>query len=190
MLGVDPMKRSVVLGVFVLMASSRVASAGVYLGLGLGTDGFPATVHTLDTDGRALRLFGGFRFPSFTFGGNASIEGGVEGYDLFLRQSRATTYSGREWFAAGRFTYPFSSDFDAYARLGFQRTSLSGTGDLAGTGYLAGVGVDFRISTPVVSGTLFLDLTRTAQTLTFDDARSTMDDASVNRWMLGFTVEF
>src|SRR5262245_8073984 len=129
MLGVDPMKRSLVLGVSVLMASPGAASAGVYLGLGIGTNGFEASANIFDTDGRALRLFGGYRFPSLSFGGAFGIEGGVEGYNLMVRQSRSTAYDGREWFAAGRFIYPFSDDFEAYGRLGFQRTSLSGTGD-------------------------------------------------------------
>jgi Outer membrane protein beta-barrel domain len=182
------MKRSFLLGVVLLTASSGMASAGVYLGLGVGTNGFEDSAHIFQTDGRALRLFGGFRFPNLSFGA-FSVEGGLEGYDLFNGHSDSKGYTTTDFFAAGKFSLPLGSDFDAYARLGLQRTSLSGSGDFAGSGYLAGAGIEFHINTQVVSGSLFVDFTRNGQTLSGNDGHSVVD-SSVDRWMLGLTVGF
>jgi hypothetical protein len=182
------MKRSLVLGVILLAGQSGMASAGVYLGLGVGTNGFEDSAHIFQTDGRALRVFGGYRFPNLSFGA-FSVEGGLEGYDLFNNHSDSKSYTATDFFAAGKFSLPISSDFDAYGRLGVQRTSLSGSGDFAGSGYLAGAGIELHINTQIVNGSVFVDFTRNGQTLS-GNAGHSVEDSSVDRWMLGLTVGF
>jgi Outer membrane protein beta-barrel domain len=179
------MKRSFLLGVILLTASSGMASAGVYLGLGIGTNGFDDSAHIFNTDGRAGRLFGGFRFPNLQYGA-ISVEAGIEGAGVFNGHSSVDRQpTASELFLAGKYSFPISSDFDVFGRLGVQRTSLS---DFAGSGYLAGAGVELHINTTVVSGSIFVDFTRTAQTLS--GTGHDPFDSSVDRWMLGATVGF
>jgi hypothetical protein len=93
--------------------------------------------------------------------------------------------TGCEWCLAGKYSLPIGSDFDVFGRLGAQRTSLSGFG---GTGYLFGLGAEFHINTGIGSGSIFVDYTRTAQTMS--GTGHDPFDANSDRWMLGATVGF
>jgi|GEM_PF-2452873 len=178
------MKRVLLLAVVLLGVRTSAASAGVYGGLAIGTNGFGDDQNTFSTDGRAGRLFGGYRFPSFAVGA-ISLEGGLEGYSLFNLHSTNHDYTGTEWFAAGKFSLPLGEGFEAFGRLGIQKTSVSGDIDLSGSGYLVGVGAEYRFNLSTVSASVFVDLTRNAQTLA---GGNRPDDSSVDRWMLGFSV--
>src|SRR5882724_328036 len=109
------MKRALVLGAFFLSTSVGAASANVYGGLAIGTNGFGDDQNIFSTDGRAGRLFGGYRFP-FAFGA-ISAEGGLEGYSLFNLHSTNHGYTGTEWFAAGKVSLPLGEGLEVFGRL-------------------------------------------------------------------------
>jgi hypothetical protein len=180
------MKRVLLLAVVLLGVRATTASAGVYGGLAIGTNGFSEDQKLFSDDGRAGRLFGGYRFPSFAFGA-ISLEGGVEGYSLYNPHSTNTDYTGSSWFAAGKFSLPLGSGLEAFGRLGIQKTSVSGDVDLsANASYLIGVGAEFRFALgPTATGSVFVELNRNAATLT---GLNRPDDYSVNRTVLGFSV--
>ena len=177
------MKRALVAGALFLVASAGVATAGPYGGLAIGTNGFSDDQSTFSTDGRAGRVFGGYRFalPVVAF----SAEAGLEGYSLYNAHSSNHGYSGTEWFLAGKVSLPLTDGFEVFGRVGVEKTSVSGDIDLSGSGYLIGAGAEYRFNLSGVNASVFVDLTRNAQTL---DGGNRPDDSSVNRWMLGVTV--
>jgi hypothetical protein len=184
------MKRAVLLGVISMAAGGTAAKAEPFVGLGLGTNGYSDAHQILNTDGRTARLFGGYRFPGLQIG-SLAVEAGLEGYGLIANHG-TDEYDGRELYIASKYSYPFAEGFEAFARLGAQRTSVSGGSnntsasalDVNGSGYLYGLGLEYRLNLTVVTGSIFLDWTRTTFTLQGDRAM----DSTVDRWMMGFTV--
>lgn len=177
------MKRVLLLGAVLLVATSTVASAGVFGGLGLGTNGFSDDHSIYATNGRSGRLFGGYRFAPFKYF-SLSAEAGYEGYGLAVNHS-STSVDSRELYVAGKVSVPFAEGFEAFGRLGGQTTSVSTDSVDSGSGYLYGAGLEYRLDLGgAVTGSIFLDLTRTTMTLQADRPI----DSTVDRWMMGISI--
>lgn len=175
------MKRAILVAA-VLMASSSIASAGGYLGLGIGpkanvngTDGH------FEAGGRSYRLLGGLRF------GRLAIEASVTGQDVFLIDNGGGQYDAKQLGLAGKYNLPLGSNFEAFAKLGVHRTWLSNDSiyDVAGNGLLVGGGFEYRLNAVITNGSLFVDYTHHAATLEGDIYAF---DGGVGMWMLGFTI--
>src|SRR5688572_11758935 len=129
------MKRAVLAAVLVA-ASSGVASAGGYVGLGIGTGpGLDSDTDAGDfsSDGRSARLIGGMRWGRF------AVEGAIGGFDANFNVDPVRVY---QVSVSGKFALPIGDGFAPYGRLGIQRTSLNHDNpdiDASGTGLVVGV---------------------------------------------------
>ena len=165
-----------------LLAISTTASAGVYLGLGVGTE--PGVndemAKTAAPVGRSLRGLGGIRFGKF------SIEGALNGFGVV-----ASNHGDQNVFqlsAAAKYNLPLGNNFEAFGRAGLERTWLNLGDDrynFSGNGFLVGAGFEYRLDLAITSASLFVDYTIHHATLT--DTRGQVDETS-RIWALGFTV--
>lgn len=166
----------------ILAASGGVATAGGYLGLGIGTSpGVSDTNDYFSGSGRTGRLFGGARFGQF------SVEGAINGYGL--KNTTGSGYDAKEASVAGKFNLPLGNDFEAFGRVGLQRTWLSVQNnkpmyDAQGNGYLVGLGMEYRLNLGFAAGSLFIDYSH--HSASFEGR--TKFDSSVRMWMLGLSV--
>src|SRR4051812_209393 len=109
------MNRASLLAVILVAASSSIASAGGYIGLGIGTA--PAvgsdvtSIDTLPSDGRSGKLLLGTRW------GRISAEGAIQKFDM--------TYSVYQASAAGKLNFPLGNGFEAFGRFGLQHTWMN-----------------------------------------------------------------
>ncbi|HEX2688011.1 MAG TPA: outer membrane beta-barrel protein [Kofleriaceae bacterium] len=175
------MKSTLVLAAGVLAISST-ASAGGYLGLGLGTQpGVNDEMAMLTPPvGRSLRVLGGLRF------GKISIEGAINGFDVIASSADRTEY---QLSAALKLNLPLGNNFEAFGRAGIERTWLNvedARYNMTGDGFLAGAGVEYRLDAILANASLFVDYTIHHATL--GDARSRKLDEISRFWALGVTV--
>jgi len=174
------MKRAA-LAMTMLAATSGVASAGGYLGLGVGTG--PA----LDGDvelysvGRSGKLLAGSRFGQF------SIEGALGQFDARLSNNDPLDFYQAS--IAGKVNIKLGDGFEAFGKLGLQRTWLnhsSPTIDRSGNGYLVGAGIEYRLDLAVASGSIFLDYQYNDATLV--DHMSRESEVSARMWTIGLMI--
>ncbi len=170
----------------VLTATASVASAGPYLGLGVGP---AAGVSGGDGEygpgsfqgaGRSYRLLGGYRL------GRLAVEASITGQDFAYNTS---TFAGRELAVAGVYHHALGSGFEAYGKLGVHRTSLTRDADLriydvSGEGLLVGAGFALRLDAILASGSVFVDYTHHAADMSGERHAF---EGGVGMWMLGFT---
>jgi hypothetical protein len=167
--------------VSMIAATGSIASAGPYIGLGIGTG------PSLDNDkivspeqtSRSGRLLFGYSFHLPI--GRLSIEGEANRFDFTLNgDPMSSTMAG----AGLKYSFPLGSGFEVFGRGGLQRTWLSDgvyAGD--GNGYYLGAGFELRIP---VFGSVFVDYER--QSATIDSSTSTTYDQSAGMFTLGATV--
>ena len=173
---------SKLLAAALLIASTSVASAGVYGGLSVGPD--PAVQDNrfdLTSSGRALRLLGGYRI------GRLSAEASIMGNTL--RDSQGEI-DHREYAIAGRYSFPLGSNFELFGRAGLQYTTFSlfqDTYDYGGKGIILGPGVEYVIKLVAASVAIRLDYT-IGYAKTSSDSYPDGIDLTTGQWMLGFTV--
>jgi hypothetical protein len=177
------MKRALVLATS-LMAISTTASAGGYLGLGLGTQ--PGVNDEMATTappvGRSLRGLGGWRFGRF------SIEGAVNGFGVVANNHGDQTVY--QVSVAGKYSLPLGNHFEAFGRAGLERTWLNLGDDrynFTGNGFQVGAGFEYQLDIGISNASLFVDYTIHHATL--EDTRGQVDETS-RIWALGFTVGF
>jgi hypothetical protein len=143
------------LAVAALAATSSVASAGAYVGLGVGTNAVSEGSDRLVEDGRSARVFGGYRFRPLKYGA-ISVEGSISGYGLGLRDgSKFVPLDAYQVTAAGRYNFPIADGFEAYGRLGVQHTSAGGDlaiYDTSGNGFLVGAGMAYQFDIGIAKG--------------------------------------
>jgi hypothetical protein len=153
MLGSPPMKRAA-LAVALVAAMSSAASAGTYVGLGIGTNEVSGSDRILD-DGRSARLFVGYRFQPLRFG-SISVEGTLGGYGLGLEdRDEPLEMNAYQISAAGRFNLPLANNFEAFGRLGLHHTTVGAANpiyDTSGNGILAGVGIAYLFDVGIGTG--------------------------------------
>lgn len=170
------------------LAVSSTASAGGYLGLSLGTrpggnDDFEARIGT--ASGRSLRGLAGWRFAPVSFG-SFSAEAALNGFDVLApRYGEHTAY---QLSAALKFNLPLGSDFEAFGRLGAERTwlTLNNNGfDFTGDGFVLGAGFEYRLNAVLANASIFVDYNIHHATL--ESVRFDVDD-TLRTWSLGFTI--
>ena len=167
-----------------LLAISSTASAGGYLGLALGTQ--PGVNDEMAKDvgnpsGRSLRALGGIRFDN-----NFSIEGALNGFGV-IAPSRGdqTAY---QISVAGKLNLPLGDNFEAFGRLGLERTWLDVGDDRynwSGNGFLVGGGFAYRLDAVLNHAALFVDYT--IDHATVENTRAKRDETA-RIWGLGFTI--
>lgn len=150
------MKNCAILAVTAILGAPGAASAGVYLGLGVGTKptvndamqdvGEPSSGSRLGVVG--LRL------------ANLSLEGAVGGFDMATqRGGDRTLYQAS---AALKLNLPVAGPVEGFARGGLERTWLDMGDDrynLRGDGFLAGVGLELRWNLVLASVSVLVDYT-------------------------------
>jgi hypothetical protein len=175
------------LAVILVAAASTAASAGTYLGLGLGSS---ASVGGTDT-GSAVFAQGSDRSERFIVGqkfGYISIEGAGTRYGLY---HQTTGYDGTAVALAAKLSLPLGNGFDAFGRGGVQRTWLStdtaNAMEYSGNGWLLGGGFEYHLGVSLLGGgSIFVDYER-AKT-TFDGQAGRPFDNTVSMWTLGLTL--
>jgi hypothetical protein len=176
------MKRALLVATGLLAISTTTASAGVFVGLAVGTEpGMNDEMKTLATpSGRSLRGMGGYRF------GNASVEGAINGFGVLTGRGEQTMYQAS---AAFRFNLPIGNEFEGFGRAGLERTSLSFGDeryDLSGNGFLIGGGFEYRLNAILANASLFVDYTIHHANL--QDARNNKVGETSRVWAVGFTI--
>ncbi len=174
------------LAVILVATSSGVASAGGYVGLGIGTA--PAISTGTDAqespDGRSARLLLGSRF------GQLSVEGALGGFDTIISDSRGTiAYDVYQASIAGKLSLPLGNNFEAFGRVGLHKswwTNERPELEVGGSGLLFGAGFEYRIKTVAGQGSVFVDYQYSSAELKAE--RSTLGDTSMRMWTLGLTI--
>jgi hypothetical protein len=147
---------STVLAAIIVIAISSPASAGVYLGLGVGTKPVvnDAMADVSVPSGRSVRGLVGLRFA------NVAVEGAVNGFDVVTQRSgNQTVYQAS---AALKLSIPVVSHIEGFGRAGLERTWLNLDDDrynLRGDGFLAGAGIELRLNAVIASMSVFVDYT-------------------------------
>jgi hypothetical protein len=165
--------------VLAILATGPVASAGTYIGLGVGTapsvgnDSIPGA-------GAETRSYRGLLGYSF---GHLAIETELNHFDSALN----TESYGWTMLGVGlKYGIPLGYGFDVYGRAGLQRTWLSADDSTrgiyagAGDGLYLGVGVELRVL-PMAS--VFVDYER--QSATIDAVQPTSYGVSAGTFTLG-----
>ena len=196
MLGSRPMMRAA-LAVALLAATSSVATAGTYVGLGLGTNGVYESTDRLLEDGRSFRLFVGYRFRPLQFGGSFAAEGAYTGYGMAINDhSGLVEYNAHQVSAALRFNMPLADHFEGFGRLGLQHTSasapISPIYDTSGNGFLIGAGIAYGFNLGIGSGAaVTVDYQLNKATLSGDRfAGSGAFGVLERQWTLGMALAF
>jgi hypothetical protein len=193
MLGSTPMQRAA-LAVAFLAATSSAATAGAYVGIGIGTNAVSEGSDRLVDDGRSARLHGGYRFKPMRFGAFA-IEGSLGGYGVGLQDSTVRLMDAYQVSLAGRFNLPLGSDFEAFGRLGLQHTTVGGympAYDTSGTGFLVGAGIAYLFNIGIGSGAgVSIDYQISKAELSGDRFQAgTAFDVIQRQWTLGVSIGF
>jgi hypothetical protein len=167
-----------------LVASTTAASAGTYLGIGIGTsaDGSVGMAETVEGGGRSGRLVLGSRF------GRLAVEGQAGRFDMLMA---TTTYETTQVGAGLKVNVPLGNNFELFGKGGIQRTWLNsdeadGRYDVAGNGWFLGGGIEYRLNLGVTAASIFLDYQHSSSDLTND--RMETFDGSMGMWTVGATV--
>jgi hypothetical protein len=184
------MKRAC-LAVVTLAALTGTASAGTYLGLGIGTSpAFNEQTEKLDAGSRSGRLLIGTRF------GNVAVEGAVGGFGMTIVNNAGLATDFGDAYQASlalKLNLPLGNNFEAFGRAGVHHTWVSAVNeqnDVAGNGLLIGVGIEYRLNLILGQGSIFIDYQYNRATLEGegDGARFVGNaalDSSYRMWTLG-----
>ena len=194
MLWSTPMKR-VALAAILLAASSSVAAAGTYVGLGIGTNAVSESTDRLVEDGRSARLVVGYSLRPMKYG-TISIEGALDGYGLGLNdRTSVVEIDAFQISAAGKFNLPLADHFEAFGRLGLGHTTASAANaiyDTSGTGFLFGAGIEYRFAIGIGTGaSVTLDYQLNKVTLSGDRFQGASAFNILERqWTIGAAIGF
>lgn len=150
------MNKCAILATTAILGAPGAASAGIYLGLGIGAQ---PTVNDAMQDIGAPSSGSRTGVVGLRFA-NLSLEGAFGGFDMATqRGGDRTLYQAS---AALRLSLPVAGPIEAFVRGGLERTWL-GMGDdrydLRGDGFLAGVGVALRLNLALASVSVLVDYT-------------------------------
>jgi hypothetical protein len=167
----------------VLCATASTASAGAYIGLGIGTSARASSdMTTMEGDGRSGRLMLGWRIGRF------GIEGSGTRYDVWVA---GAPFESTQLAIGGKYGLPIGNNFEIFGRGGLQRTSLSalssGGYEAAGGGFYLGLGIEYRLPIAAVGASLFMDYQRAWTT--FDNGMGEYDGVA-GIWTLGAMLSF
>jgi hypothetical protein len=173
------------LAVALVAAAASTASAGTYLGLGIGTAASPSgdLPMAVGDGGRTGHLLAGWKF-----GNGFSIEG--QGIRYGLARGHAD-YDGTALAVAAKYSLPLGNDFEAFGRLGVARTWLSSdvasVPDYQGNGLLLGAGFEYQLKLGATAASLFVDYQRIQSSMVNQNNMSDYG-AGIGIWTLGATV--
>jgi hypothetical protein len=193
MLDSTAMKRAALV-VALVAAMSSVASAGPYVGLGIGTNAVSGSDRIVD-DGRSGRLLVGYSFRPLRYG-TLAVEGTIGGYGLGLKDGdEALPMDAYQLSAAVRFNLPLSNNFEAFGRLGLHHTSVGADNsiyDTSGNGFLAGAGIAFLFDARIGKGAaVSIDYQLNKVDLSGERFQGASSLGLVERqWTLGVTLGF
>jgi len=179
------------LAVVLVAASTTAASAGTYLGLGIGTAARPSgdLPATTGDGNRAGRLIAGLQLGHLSIG-HVSVEATGSRFGELRRNAYA--YQGTMLAADLKYSLPLGDNFEAFGRAGLERTWLStdpsNVPDYAGNGWLLGAGFEYRFDVGATGASVFVDYERTGTTLVNQAVMTNTADEQVGIWMLGATV--
>jgi len=183
MLSTAPMSRSVLVAAVLVATSASVASAGGFVGLGVGTGAASSGDVPYEENGRSGRLELGYRFGRF------SVEGLASRYGM--------AYDAKGWDAttlglAGKVNFPLGDKFEAFGRLGLQRTTVSWESlENGGNGFLLGGGFEYRLPVAAVGVSIFVDYTILYTSMKNIQPASGNEWGLTSRiWTLGATLSF
>ncbi|HLL22652.1 MAG TPA: outer membrane beta-barrel protein [Kofleriaceae bacterium] len=183
------MKRALAVGLVV--GWSSVASAGGYVGLGIGTGpgvGTDAADTQVSSDGRSYRLLGGVRLSRF------AIEGAIGQMDTRLADNtRGQPYETYQASISAKYHLPLDAGFEAFGKVGLHKVWFDNAAnrpdlDVEGSGLLFGGGFQYRLDAVLASAALFVEY----QYASADVRGERLDwgSTSVRMWTLGATVGF
>jgi hypothetical protein len=165
---------------------SGSASAGTYLGLGIGSaPEVNEQTDRLESSGRSGKVLLGMRF------GNISIEGAVGRFDMARQNDRGQIVPFGDTFQASlaaKLSLPLGNNFEAFGRAGVHKTWINAENnenDVTGDGYLVGAGVENRLNLVLGQGSIFVDYQYNDSKLEGDRF---MFDGSSRMFTLGLTV--
>ena len=142
------------LAAVLLAATASSASAGTYVGLGIGTSPATSGDVSMMENGRSGRLQLGYRLGPF------SVEGLASRADL--ARADGASYSWTTLGVAGRLSHGLGSGFEVFGRLGYQGTRVhqdAGFDTYQGKGMLFGGGFEYRLDLFLAKGSLYVDYT-------------------------------
>jgi hypothetical protein len=174
------------LAVVLVAASASAASAGPYLGLGIGTAARPSGDLPVTTgDGnRSGRAIVGMKFGRFSIEATGSRFGEM--------RRNTYPYQGTMLAAAVKYSLPLGNNFEAFGRGGLERTWLStdpvNLPDYTGNGWLLGAGFEYRLNIEGTGASIFVDYEHTSTSLVNQSVMSQTAGESVGIWTLGATV--
>jgi outer membrane protein with beta-barrel domain len=174
------------LAVTLLASAAGTASAGTYLGLGIGTaPAISDDSNRLASDSRSGRLLIGSRF------GNVAIEGAIGGFSATLDDLKL----GDVYQASGalKLSVPLGNDFEAFGRAGLHHTWVSSdrtnTDGLSGNGFLVSAGFEYRLNAILSQASIFVDYSFNKLKLANDNFQNARAfDGNYRMWTVGLTV--
>jgi hypothetical protein len=192
------MKRAA-LAVALVTASTGVAAAGGYIGIGIGPAASIATTGGTDLatsselpdaagDGRSARLIGGYRF------GRISVEAAAGRFGVFMPYTpNGQTFTATQLQLSGKYNHPIGNDFELFGRLGMQKMSFDNDGtrsdfNVEGSGVVVGAGVDYHLSVGIAGADVFLEYQYARADVSGD--RLDWGATHVGMWTLGATISF
>jgi hypothetical protein len=185
------MKR-LALAVILVATLSSAASAGTYIGLGIGTspamnDG-DVKAHYFAPEGRSGKLLLGQRW------GQISVEGSLGGFsvvqenDGVFGKAIGTAYQAS---VSLKGTLPLGNSFHAFGHAGLQHMWITDDADdsfsASGNGYVLGAGIEYRLNLGLGAGSIFIDYGVGNANLT-GPRRPDETGVSTRMWTLGLTL--
>ncbi len=175
------------LGAVILASLTSVASAGTYIGLGIGSESSGGAtrdgtdVGSMDGYDRSGRLMVGTRFSKL------SVEAQGSRFDIGFDSG---LYDATQLALALKLSLPLGNNFEFFAKGGLERTWLSGgptdMHDAAGSGLLLGGGFEYRLNLGVTSASVFVDYQRSSSG--FKNEYMVEWDGVTSMFTLGATV--
>lgn len=184
MLSTATMSRTA-LALVLVAAWGSAASAGGFVGLGIGTSPATSGDTSFNEDGRSGRIEAGYRFGHFSIEGLGSRAGVTwGGADL--------PYTWTSIGLAAKYNLSLDKQFELFGRAGLQHTSFDqnqGSDESGGSGILVGAGAEFR---PGLGADLAIvvDYTIEHSTLTSPDYPGSEWGLTSRVWTLGVTIGF
>jgi hypothetical protein len=177
-----PRARALVLAL--VAAPGVTASAGTYIGVGVGTGANVSDqINTQYTaDGRSARAALGYRIGPF------SVEGAYSGYGLVTDSGQ---YDSRSLQIAGKYNLALGDKFEIFGRLGLLRTDLNShlgnNSNGSGDGYTLSLGIEYRIDVVAAGLGIFVDWTRNSADMTLDSGVG-LGTQTASMWTLGVNL--
>lgn len=176
-----------VLGVALLASMTSLASAGTYLGVGVGSEASGSGTYgrndvSMDGYDRSGRLMLGTRFSKL------SVEAQGSRFDVAFNNN---AYDATQLALALKLSIPLGNNFEVFGKGGVQRTWLSFNGtnsdmDAAGSGLLFAAGFEYRFNLVATAASLFVDYQHSDSG--YRNGKMVEFDGTSSMWTLGATV--